>query len=206
MPHISSVVNHLCNMSFFFVLDLFKGYWQFPLHPDSQEYFSIMTHEGVFTPTRVPMGASGTGDYFQATVTKMFQDLLYVLVLIWFDEVFGFAKTESVLLEVLEKIFAICREYNVKLIAKKCKLFDTKMKWCGHIYTKDGVNHDPEKFEALDHAGIPQAAGDLQQALCAMNWMCSHLPHYNDIVVLYIFCIMTKVYRSKHGHQLTYQH
>ena len=195
MPHISSVVNHLQDMCYFFVLDLFKGYWQFPLHPDSQEYFSIMTHEGVFTPTRVPMGASGAGDYFQATVTNMFKDLLFASVLIWFDDVFGFAKTESKLLDVLTQIFAICRTYNVKLNAKKCKLFDTKMKWCGRIYTKDGVNHDPEKYTALDRAGVPQTAGDLQQALCAMNWMRSHLPRYNDIVAP-LQCFLEVIYQQ----------
>ena len=35
-------------------LDLLQGYWQMPLAPEAQEVFTIVTPDGLFTPTRVP--------------------------------------------------------------------------------------------------------------------------------------------------------
>lgn len=46
MPQIDIVMTYLRHATTFFLLDCFKGYGQFPLHPDSQEWCSFMTHEG----------------------------------------------------------------------------------------------------------------------------------------------------------------
>src|SRR5438552_3700952 len=40
MPILEVCLMHLSKKQFFSTIDLFKGYWQFPLHEDSQEYFS----------------------------------------------------------------------------------------------------------------------------------------------------------------------
>ena len=195
MPHIAVIVSHLKGMKYFFVIDLFKGYWQFPLHEDSREYLSFMTHEGVFTPLRVVMGATGSGDYFQATVTEVYKELMFKHLLSWLDDLLGYAKTEQELLDVLEQLFQLSRKRNIKLNAKKCQLFNTEMKWCGKIYTADGVVHDPERIKALTTAQIPQTAADLQQALCAINWMRSHIPKYNEVMVP-LTEFMEKVYKE----------
>jgi hypothetical protein len=52
------VLDHLAGASVFFSLDFFKGYWQFQLDPESQEMFSFLTDQGVYTPTRVLMDGS----------------------------------------------------------------------------------------------------------------------------------------------------
>ncbi|KAG3072173.1 hypothetical protein PI125_g22570 [Phytophthora idaei] len=44
--------------------DFHKGFWQMPLHPSSREMFSFVTEDGVFTPTRVPQGASDLAVHF----------------------------------------------------------------------------------------------------------------------------------------------
>ncbi|KAF0687532.1 Aste57867_20723 [Aphanomyces stellatus] len=56
MPNLDSAMACLVGTSVYFTLDWTKGYWQLPLHPESQEFFSFMTPFGVYTPTRVLMG------------------------------------------------------------------------------------------------------------------------------------------------------
>ncbi|KAH9141743.1 hypothetical protein AeRB84_014110 [Aphanomyces euteiches] len=56
MPNLDSAVACLVGTKAYFTLDWTKGYWQLPLHADSQEFFSFMTPFGVYTPTRVLMG------------------------------------------------------------------------------------------------------------------------------------------------------
>ena len=60
-----------------FLLDFFKGYWQFLLHKDCQEMFSFLTDTGVYTSERVMQGASDSVAYCQSTVQEMFKDILY---------------------------------------------------------------------------------------------------------------------------------
>jgi hypothetical protein len=91
MPMLEVVLDHLAGASVFFSLDFFKGYWQFKLDPESQEMFSFLTDQGVYTPTRVLMGGSDSVTYCQATVQAMFDDILYDGLLIWLNDLLGYA-------------------------------------------------------------------------------------------------------------------
>ncbi|EGZ22214.1 hypothetical protein PHYSODRAFT_285704 [Phytophthora sojae] len=55
MPQLEVSITHVIGATEFFSCDWFKGYWQLPLDPESQEYFTFMTHSGMYTPTRVPI-------------------------------------------------------------------------------------------------------------------------------------------------------
>ncbi|KAH9185714.1 hypothetical protein AeNC1_012312 [Aphanomyces euteiches] len=68
MPNLDSTMTILVGTAVYFTLDWTKGYWQLPLHPDSQMYYSFMTPWGVYTPTRVLMGQTDAVAYCQSVV------------------------------------------------------------------------------------------------------------------------------------------
>ena len=53
MPLLEVVMEQLAGSECFITIDFQGGYWQIPLHPESQEYFSMVTDAGVVTPTRL---------------------------------------------------------------------------------------------------------------------------------------------------------
>jgi hypothetical protein len=53
MPMLKEALDHVGGASVFFSLYFFKDYWQFQLHEDSQEMFSFLTDQGVYTPSRL---------------------------------------------------------------------------------------------------------------------------------------------------------
>ncbi|KAJ0392975.1 hypothetical protein P43SY_009109 [Pythium insidiosum] len=165
----------------FFVLDWFRGYWQLPLDEESQEYFSFVTHQGIFTPTRVPMGATDAVAYCQGVVAEIFGDLLGHGVLCWLDDILGYAKDEEALLDLLEAVLRRSAKYGLKLHAKKCVFFAREVKWCGKVVSAEGVRHCPERIQGLVDMPLPGTAADLQQFLCAVNWMRQSLPRFNEL-------------------------
>lgn len=72
MPVLKVLIGELEGATVFFVLDWFRGYWQLPLHAESQELYTIITHRGMYTPTRVPMGATDAVAYCQGLVEVVF--------------------------------------------------------------------------------------------------------------------------------------
>ena len=49
--------------------------------------------------------------------------------------------------------------------------------WCGRrLYTGAQVKHDPERVQRLTDMRRPKTARELQQFLCALNWMRTALP------------------------------
>jgi hypothetical protein len=155
MPILEVVLDHLAGACFFFVLDFFKGYWQFALHSDSQELFSFLTDLGVFTPTRVLMGGTDSVAYCQSAVEEMFEEELYKCLLAWIDDLLGYSKTKEDLLAALGRVLAICAKRGLKLNPKKCVFYQTAVKWCGRIVSGSGVRHDPARISALQALPAP---------------------------------------------------
>ncbi|KAE8969903.1 hypothetical protein PR003_g28562, partial [Phytophthora rubi] len=171
MPNLLVVIAKVKGAYYFATFDLFKGFWQLMLHPDCQEFFSFITNDTVYTPTRVPQGATDSPIHFQNQMQEVFRDMLYDNVLIWVDDIVVFARTVEEFLAVLKKFFERLRQYGLKLNAKKSCLFAREISWCGRLIDGTGVRHDPERVDALCSLPLPATAADLQRLLCAANWL-----------------------------------
>ena len=89
----------------------------------------------------------------------------------WLDDLLFFAKDEADLLDSLEAFFKVCHSFGLKLHAAKCKLFLTEVRWCGRFISRDGVRMDPTRPQALLQMDYPKKGDQLQQFVCAANWM-----------------------------------
>ena len=141
------------------------------------------------------MGGNDSVVYCQAAVQEMFIDLLYQGLLIWLDDLLGYENSESQLLKLLEKVLKICQQRGLKLNPKKCSFFKKEAKCCGRIISSQGVAHDPEQIKALQDLPAPSSGKDLQQFVCAMNWMRQSIPGYNKQVKP-LMDFMEKVYQK----------
>jgi hypothetical protein len=72
MPVLEVVMIRLLKKTIFFSLDWFKGYWQLPLHPDSQELSTIMGVDGMITHTRISMRHADAVAYCQSVAQDMY--------------------------------------------------------------------------------------------------------------------------------------
>ncbi|OQR83686.1 hypothetical protein ACHHYP_14408 [Achlya hypogyna] len=182
MPNLDAAMATLAGTRVYFSLDWLKGYWQLALHPSCQEYFSFMTPFGVYTPTRVLMGQSDAVAYCQFVENELFGDLLLHGLLAWLDDLLGYAADTASLFSILESVLSICAKSGLKLHAKKCRFFQKSVKWCGKVISADGITHCPERLQGLLDLSPPTTAADLQQFLCATNWMRASIPDYAALV------------------------
>ena len=138
MPHIDTLLSKLSGSNCFFTIDLCHGYFQMPLHSDSQECQSFYTAEEIVTPTRVLQGQANAVFYFQSAVQELFLPLRDEL-LQWLDDILGHAKGPSDLISKLRRLFDICRKHNLKLHSRKCRLYLIEANWCGRLISGEGI-------------------------------------------------------------------
>lgn len=181
MPDIESDLAEVEESESYFTIDWWRGYWQLPLAEESQELYTIMTHRGMFTPTRVLMGCTDAVAYCQGVVETIFGPLLPNQVLAWLDDILGHARSPSALMDVLKKVLQRCQEFGLKLHPLKCCFFTREATWCGRMISASGVRHCPERVDGLVNLPAPRTAGELQQFLCAVNWMRNNIPEYNAL-------------------------
>jgi len=195
MPHLESILQSVEGSTCFAKIDMAHAYWQCPLATESQEMMSIQTPIGVYSPTRLLQGSTDAGNHYQAVTHAIFQEELSGRLLQWLDDFLLHAKNEGELLNSLEKYFAVCARYGLKIHAEKSEFFTKLARFCGRIISADGVRFDPQRLTVLLNMKTPSHAGELQQLLCATNWMRPSIPSYAKIVAP-LHELLESVYRE----------
>ena len=182
MPNFEALLEQLNGSQFYFVLDLFKGYWQFPLDELAQKLFSFMTDKGVYSSRVVIQGMGDAVPYFQSTMHYSFPKYYMTALLIWLDDLLGHAKTYAEFFEILTYVLEVCEALNIKLSAEKCVLFTRTAEWCGRVLSKDGYGYNPKKIQGLLDLQAPTTARDLYEFVTACGWMRTSIPAFAQLV------------------------
>jgi transposase InsO family protein len=181
MPFQASMLERVKGSNILASFDLIKGFWQMPLHESSQEILSFLLDGKVVTPGRVMQGHCDSALYFQHTMEVVLDTLLYESVLVWIDDILLYAKNLEEYLKRLDMFLALIQRHGLKLNPAKCDLWRSSIKWCGRIIDGHGVRNDPDRVQALCDVPYPSNAGELQQFLCAINWMRTSIPRYAQL-------------------------
>jgi Reverse transcriptase (RNA-dependent DNA polymerase) len=181
IPNLQDELHDLHCPEVFATLDFYQGYWQIPLHKDSQDCQSFITPDGVHTPTRVLYGTRNSAQHLQSVLFVMMDDIKSNIK-VWLDDCLLHTKTMDDLLETLNVSLKQCQEHELKLHASKCVLFSTTVRYCGRLITKDGVRFDPKNMEAPQTMQEPQNGADLVQYVASVYWMRRAVPNYSKRV------------------------
>ena len=76
-------------------------------------------------------------------------DMHLKLVIIYLDDIIIFSKTSKEYIERLRGVFQKLHQAGLKLKPKKCEFFKTRISYLGHIVSRDGIECDPKKIEAI---------------------------------------------------------
>jgi hypothetical protein len=181
MPNLQDELHNFHGSKVFATLDFCQGYWQIPLHKDSEDCQSFITPDGVYKPIRVLHGTRNATLHLQSVLVVMMDDIKSNIK-VWLDDCLLHAKTEEDLLATLNFFFKKCQEHVLKLHVSKCVRIATTVRYCGRLITKDGVRFDQKNMEALQTMHEQQNGADLVQYVAAVNLMRSAIPKYSKRV------------------------
>jgi hypothetical protein len=121
-------MNDLHGSEVFATLDFCQGYWQIPLHKDTQDCQPFITQDGVYTLTRVLHGTRNATQHLRSVLVVM----MYVIksnIKVWSDDCLPHTKTEGDLLATLNFFFKKCQKNRLKLHANKCVSFENAVRY-----------------------------------------------------------------------------
>ena len=177
MPDLEVMCRSVVGSKYFANIDMCHAYWQLLLHLLSREIMSIQTPIGVFSPTRILQGSTDSANHFQAATSLAFSEL-HNHMLQWLDDFLLHASTEEELLSHVRRFLEICNERGLKIQARKVTIFTTSATFCGRTLDAEGLRYNPRNLQALLSLLRPNTAADLQQFICADNWMRPAIPNY----------------------------
>ena len=179
MPNIEAELSDARGAKAFASIDFCSGYWQAPLHEDSQPLFAFMTPDGVVMPTRTTQGGTNSAANFQEKVAECFSELRDNFKA-WIDDFMIFAEDEKHLLRVLRRFFEICRKRRLIVSLPKSDFFLTEATWCGRIIDTDGVRFNPSNLSGLKDCDLPRTAGELCEYVHGASWISTGIPRFAE--------------------------
>ena len=90
--------------------------------------------------------------------------------IIYLDDIIIHARTPEEHLERLEAVFERLKKAGLKLKPSKCTFFRDRIAYLGHIVSKQGIEADPKKIEAIRNWPQPKTVTEVRSFLGFMNY------------------------------------
>ena len=161
-------------------VDGFYGYNQVAVEKEDQKKIAFTTPWGTFMYARMPFGIMNVGATFQRSM-----DIAFIgdrFVVIHLDDVTIFSGSNDEQLEHLQIFFKKCTNFGLSLNPKKYLFALEEAKLFGHIVSKQGVNIDPIRVEAIQTIILPRSKKDIQRFLGKIKFLRRFVPKYVEIV------------------------
>ena len=107
--------------------------------------------------------------------------LLWKNVLSYIDDVIVLGVDFVGNLRNLHEVFIRLRSHNLKLKAKKCKLFQSELVFLGRLISCDGVKVTEDKIWTITEWPIPKNKTDVESFLGFMNYHRDFIPNFSHV-------------------------
>ena len=139
--------------------DANSGFCQRKLNPKSKLLTTFITPWGRYCYKRLPFGISSASEHFQKTMQQILAGLEGAECQI--DDILVFGDSYKQQDEHLEAVFMRLEEYGVTLNPEKCEFAKEKVQFLGQVISKDGIEVDPSKVEAIKKMKAPTNISEL---------------------------------------------
>lgn len=129
----------------------------------------------------LPFGLTSAPATFERLMERVLKGLKRKSLLLHLDHVIVFSPDFESLLERLAVVLESFKEAKLKLKPSKYELFQTQVKFLGHIVSRKGVTADPEKIKAVKEWTTPSCQTEVRTFLGFTGYYCRFCPDYASI-------------------------
>ena len=83
-------------------------------------------------------------------------------------------------LDILKQVFSRLAKHNVRLSGPKCQFLTDKVKYMGHILSKQEISPVKSKLEAIQQAPWPADVSRLRSVLGVINYYSKFIPDFSS--------------------------
>jgi hypothetical protein len=155
-----------------------SAYHQVELENDSKIKTAFSTKNGQYCFKRMPFGIAAAPVTFQELMTRVLGELNWKEAVVYLDDILIFAKDKEEHFRRVEHIFQKIKESGLRINPEKCQFMVEKTKFLGYVVSKDGIETDKTKIEAIDKFQNPSCIKHLRSFLGLTNYYRKFLKDY----------------------------
>jgi hypothetical protein len=149
LPNISDMLRKLNGFKYATAIDLSMGYYHIPLDLEAHKLCTNILPWGKYQYKRLPMGVKTSPNIFQRIMYELFGNNI-PNIQVYLDDIMitsnGIFEEHTASMEqVLERL----QKANVKANLRKCYFGESKFDYLEYEITRDGIQPQPKKVEAM---------------------------------------------------------
>jgi len=169
LPKISDLLQKLSGFRYATAIDLSMGYYHIPLDEASKRLCTTILPWGKYQYQRLPMGIKNSPDIFQAIVADLFGDLEWVRAYI--DDILITSNgSYEDHMQKLNIVLGRLEKAGFRANVRKCFFAKGELEYLGYWLTRDGIQPQPKKVEAILRLQRPKTKRQLRHFLGMVNF------------------------------------
>lgn len=181
LPRIDDMLDSLVRAKYFSCLDLYAGFHQIEIEPNSRDITSFSTDRGSYRWKVLPFGLNVSPNSFSRMMAIAFSGLEPEQAFLYIDDIIVVGCSEQHHLKNLKAVFDVCRKHNLKLNPEKCEFFKKEVIYLGHKCTSEGLLPDDSKIEAVKKFPVPKDKDATRRFVAFANYYRRFIEHFADI-------------------------
>ena len=175
IPRVNEVLDTLSRGSVFLVFDLFSGFTQLIIHPDTIPLTAFCTPSGLYEWLRMPQSAAGAPAWFVSVMRLVTAGLDNIRMCL--DDAIGSDDCPIHHVATLATFFARLRLHILKLSPDKSRIGAARVDFWGHVISADGVRPNDDRVAALTRMPMPTDIKQLHSLLGGLSYYRKFLPN-----------------------------
>ena len=146
-------------------LDLRQGYYQLKIREADISKTVFNSQYGYFEFVVMPFGLTNAPAAFMDLMHRVFRPYLDSFIMIFIDDILVYSRSEEEHEEHLRVVLQTLKEHKLYAKFSKCDFWLDKVTFLGHIISKNGLEVDPEKVEAVQKWKRPTTVTEIRSFL-----------------------------------------
>ena len=173
IPTVDEVIQELSHRQHFSKLDLTKGYHKIELDESSRGITTFATQSGLYRYKILMFEISSAPEMYQHIVQQVLHGCDGTANI---SDNIVHGRTAKEHDRRLKQVVSRLEEQGLTLNPNKCEFNMPRLKFMGHIISKDGISPTQDKMNAIVNAREPETAGEVRSFLGLVNFCARFLP------------------------------
>jgi len=175
MPNIMDLTNNIGTARVFSKLDLLKGYFQVPVHPEDIPKTAITTPFGSYVFHYSTFGLRNSGATFQRMMDVIFGHLPFCAAYV--DDILIYSDNHQDHVAHLGQVLHLLQENGLVVRPDKCVFGSPSVEFLGYNIDAEGIRPVSDKVEAIKRFPTPRTIKATQEFLGMMNYYHRFVPN-----------------------------